>query len=134
MNLLSLAGRDAAGRVLRAIDSAGPHPVPRHARAPAPDRHRVAGRWPAGMAIALLLACAPAMAEKYPWQEFDKHITTASEVQSLGTDLFGDEVKLQDGALSFRATDVDLPGNNALPVHYSRSFSVSNCHHRSDST
>jgi YD repeat-containing protein len=134
MKLLCLAGRNAAGRVLRAINSSGRIRSPwALGRRPRIGGIRVAARWPAGVAIALLLACAPAMAEKYPWQEFDKHITTASEVQSLGTDLFGDEVKLQDGALSFSATDVDLPGNNSLPVRFSRSYTVfDRTAHRSD--
>lgn len=80
----------------------------------------------AGLAIALTLVAAPAAADKFPWQEFENNITTASEVQSLGTDIFGDQVSLQDGALSFSATDVSIPGNNALPVAFERSYRLFN--------
>jgi RHS repeat-associated protein len=63
-------------------------------------------------------------AGKQPWEEYAKFISNQTAVTSLGPDLFGDQVNLQNGALSFSATDVSLPGNSSLPVAIRRSFSV----------
>ena len=76
--------------------------------------------------FAAVTASLPASADRYPWNEAENHIQRAKDVQSLGTDLFGDQVNLQDGSLSFSVTDVDIPGNNALPVRFARSFSLFN--------
>ncbi|MGE4071147.1 MAG: RHS repeat-associated core domain-containing protein [Lysobacterales bacterium] len=64
--------------------------------------------------------------ELYQWDSYEKRIDSARTVQALGADAFGDSVSLQNGALSFSVTDVDLPGNNALPVRFTRTYSVSN--------
>lgn len=40
----------------------------------------------------------------------------------LGPDLFGDRINLFNGSFSFEQTDVELPGNNALPVAIVRQF------------
>ncbi len=83
-------------------------------------------------AIALLLigtlgVAAPALAEvKKPWQEYERYVTAAGEIQSLGPDLFGDAVSLQNGALSFTATDVSLSDNSSLPVQFTRRYTVFN--------
>jgi YD repeat-containing protein len=45
-------------------------------------------------------------------------------VSALGADLFGDKVNLYSGALEFLHTDVDIPGNNALPVMVGRRLST----------
>ena len=41
-------------------------------------------------------------------------------VQTIGPDLFGDRVNLYNGTLTFEHTDLQLPGNNALPVALTR--------------
>ncbi|WP_397572259.1 RHS repeat domain-containing protein, partial [Silanimonas sp.] len=64
--------------------------------------------------------------KREPWEELDKRVTAASTFATLGPDAFGDNVNLSNGALSFNATDVSVPGNNALPVALGRSFSVEN--------
>ncbi len=56
--------------------------------------------------------------------ESHKLIRANDTVGSLGVDLFGDEVNLYSGALSFAAVDVDLPGNDDLPMRIARKFSV----------
>ena len=56
--------------------------------------------------------------------ESHKLIRAYDTVGSLGVDLFGDEVNLYSGALSFAAVDVDLPGNDDLPMRIARKFSV----------
>jgi hypothetical protein len=59
-----------------------------------------------------------------PWENYSKQIQSRNVVGALGPDLFGDEVNLYNGALSFRQQDASIPGNFALPVAIERSFSV----------
>ncbi|HJS34230.1 MAG TPA: hypothetical protein VJ766_01955, partial [Pseudoxanthomonas sp.] len=61
-----------------------------------------------------------------PWEEYGKLIKSRETVAALGPTLFGDQVDLNTGALSFSATDVSIPGNSKLSVAFSRSFKVSN--------
>jgi hypothetical protein len=63
---------------------------------------------------------------QYNWEEFGKRIKASQTVSPLGSNMFGDGVSLSNGALSFSATDVSLPGNNSLPVAFGRSYSVFN--------
>jgi hypothetical protein len=69
---------------------------------------------------------AQAQTGKFPWEDFDKRIKASQTVTPLGPDFAGDQVSLSNGALSFAATDVSLPGNGSLPVAFSRSFDVKN--------
>ncbi len=63
---------------------------------------------------------------KLPWEDYDKQIKARQSISALSADtVFGDHVDLYSGALSFSATDVSLPGNNALPVAIARKFSAS---------
>ncbi len=57
-------------------------------------------------------------------EEYGKTVKTAEVVAALGEDLFGDATSLYTGATTFTATDVSLPGNNALPVSIGRRFVV----------
>ena len=59
-----------------------------------------------------------------PYQEYRKHIESAQNITALTDDLMGDSVSLYNGATEFTATDIDLPGNNALPVQLKRRFSI----------
>ncbi len=63
---------------------------------------------------------------QYDWEEFGKRIKKSQEVPALGPELMGDHVSLANGALTFRVTDVSLPGNNTLAVEFSRSYSLFN--------
>lgn len=67
---------------------------------------------------------ASAQAGKAPWEEYDKRIKASEKVAPLGNNAFGDEVSLSNGALSFSALDVSLPGNSGLPVAFGRNYSV----------
>ncbi|AWV08083.1 wall associated protein [Lysobacter maris] len=60
------------------------------------------------------------------WEEYDKLIDKRSAITALGPDLFGDNVDLYTGNLSFSATDVSVPGNNALPVAVGRRYGIDN--------
>lgn len=70
-------------------------------------------------------ALAPAQG-LYEWESYEKRMESSESVAALGSDVFGDNVNLQNGALSFSVTDVDIPGNNGLPVRFARSYQVQN--------
>ncbi len=59
-----------------------------------------------------------------PYQEYRKRIEAAQNMTALTNGLFGESVSLYNGKTDFQVTDVDLPGNNALPVRLHRRFSV----------
>ncbi len=59
-----------------------------------------------------------------PWEEYSKFIQARSTLSTQGPQLFGDDVNLYNGALSFAVTDIDLPGNSALPVQLRRVMAV----------
>lgn len=80
--------------------------------------------------IAGLLLCAVAAgtvstswAQALNWgEEYAKRITATQNVSPLGDDVFGDNISLFTGAVSFSATDVSVPGNSALQVALTRMF------------
>lgn len=96
------------------------------------DRQTGRGSWAPhrlrafGLLSGLLVLGAAHAQEQYQWDSYEKRVDSARTVQALGSDAFGDSVSLQNGALSFTVTDVDLPGNNALPVRFTRTYSVTN--------
>lgn len=75
-----------------------------------------------------LRACAwiaaPAAAQVTIPEEYGKVIKTAEAIGALGVDLFGEQTNFYTGATTFSATDVSLPGNDALPVAIGRRFIV----------
>ncbi|WP_115512783.1 RHS repeat domain-containing protein [Xanthomonas arboricola] len=83
----------------------------------------------AGIALVLgLLFCGWANAQsnaKAPWEEYDKLIHNRQALTALGPTLFGDQVDLYSGALSFSNVDVNVPGN-ALAISVGRSLTVTN--------
>ncbi len=56
----------------------------------------------------------------HPYLEYEKRIQTAQTIAPLQHGLFGEQVSLYDGGTSFVVDDIDVPGNNALPVRLSR--------------
>lgn len=62
--------------------------------------------------------------QQYTWEEFAKRLERSQTVPAHGPDVLGDQINLSNGALSFEATDVDLPGNDALPVRITRKLIV----------
>jgi YD repeat-containing protein len=75
------------------------------------------------VALAGLAAWSAAFAAQ-PYQEYRKHVEAAQTITALTDELMGDSVSLYNGATEFTATDIDLPGNNALPVQLRRRFSI----------
>ena len=72
----------------------------------------------------MTLGTAQAQSGKAPWEEVGNRIKASEKVAPLGNNAFGDEVSLSNGALSFSAVDVSIPGNSGLPVAFGRSYSV----------
>lgn len=56
--------------------------------------------------------------------EYGKRLRASEQLSALGSDLFGDQVSLYSGQTSFRHVDIDVPGNNALPVQLSRRYTI----------
>lgn len=75
------------------------------------------------VAVGCIGACVPARAIE-PFVEYRKHVEAAQTLTALNDQLMGDSVSLYNGATEFSATDISLPGNNALPVQLTRRFSV----------
>jgi RHS repeat-associated protein len=69
-----------------------------------------------------LLASSSAEAVDFA-EEFTRKIQSARAIAPLGTDLFGDSTDWYTGTTTFRVVDVDIPGNNALPVRIARVLS-----------
>ena len=77
-------------------------------------------RWLAGLLMAGAASWLPgALAQTATptptlYEEQGQLMRGSGKVTTLGPDLFGDEVSLYSGALSFRQTDINLPGNSCL--------------------
>lgn len=59
------------------------------------------------------------------YAEYSKKVKAAEQVEPLSSELFGDKVSLYTGQTEFSVVDIDLPGNDALPVQLRRRFAVS---------
>lgn len=57
-------------------------------------------------------------------QKYIESIGKASDVSPVSVDSFGEQIDLATGAGQFRWTDIDIPGNNALPVRLQRSLVI----------
>lgn len=55
---------------------------------------------------------------------YEDKLKGLGELTSLGNDLFGDRVSLYTGGVQFTQVDVDLPGNNGLPMRFSRTLKM----------
>jgi hypothetical protein len=56
--------------------------------------------------------------------EYQKKIKAATEVFALGSGMFGESVSEATGKTVFAVVDIDLPGNNALPVRFGRRLPI----------
>jgi len=60
-----------------------------------------------------------------PWQEYDRLVERGRTIAPLDTSsMFGEQIDMYTGALSFSTTDVSIPGNNNLPVAISRKMAI----------
>lgn len=80
-----------------------------------------------------LVAPSVAPAQIVPtWrEEYDKRLKYGDLVEPLKGEIFGEQVNLYDGSISFNATDIALAGNSALAVSLSRSQADGTGGHRS---
>lgn len=80
-----------------------------------------------GMAGWLCLWAFPAWGQDsgtLPWQEYERLVEKGRNIAPLDVgSLFGDKMDLYSQTLSFSASDVSIPGNNALPVAIGRKLS-----------
>ncbi len=83
-------------------------------------------QWQAWLGFCLMAMCGAAGAESpiTPHTEYHKRIRTGEQVSPLTSELFGEQINLSSGSTEFVVTDIDLPGNNALPVRLQRRFAV----------
>lgn len=58
-----------------------------------------------------------------PEQEYKKLVHVRDDIAPLGENPFGESISLYNGELSFRQTDISLPGNGPL-IEITRTFSV----------
>lgn len=75
------------------------------------------------MFMGLLLATTPAHAIRYD-QLYIERVETAERISPVAADGFGEHLNLKNGAVEFNYTDIDIPGNSALPVRLQRSHAV----------
>jgi RHS repeat-associated protein len=76
------------------------------------------------LGIVSFMGVARAQGEIEPYQEYDKRVKASQTVSPLASNLFGENVSLYNGSTEFRATDVEIPGNDALPVRLARRFKI----------
>jgi hypothetical protein len=77
-------------------------------------------------AMLLVALVSPVHAQVTIPQEYDKLIKHRGEITAFGNEGFGDKIDLGSGGLQITQTDIDIPGNNALPVRVSRRFLAGN--------
>lgn len=78
--------------------------------------------------VAILLVSmsthAVALAEIRADQKYIEPIKKSSGITPVSIDSFGDSIDLSSGSVEFKWTDIDIPGNNNLPVRLQRSLVV----------
>ena len=75
------------------------------------------------LATSMLLGCESALAVKAS-EESHRLVRPNDVVSSLGAATFGEEINHYSGSLSFRHTDISLPGNDDLPMSVGRRYTV----------
>ncbi|MFT3897181.1 MAG: RHS repeat-associated core domain-containing protein [Thermomonas sp.] len=58
------------------------------------------------------------------WEKYLEPVQTSNEITPYTFNSFGESTSLQDGSTSFSWTDIDIKGNNALPVRLQRSLAI----------
>ncbi|MFT4257290.1 MAG: hypothetical protein QM599_10095 [Pseudoxanthomonas sp.] len=76
--------------------------------------------------VVVLFCLAPSARAATIPGEYDKLIQHRGEITAFGSEGFGDRIDIGSGDLEIVQTDVDLPGNNALPVRIARRFTPGN--------
>ena len=87
---------------------------------------KVADRFGAIALVILLSLQVPVARAIYVEDEVGQRVRTAQTLGALGESLFGDSTNRYDGSTSFSVVDIDIPGNNALPVRIGRTLKAGN--------
>ncbi|MFT3897348.1 MAG: RHS repeat-associated core domain-containing protein [Thermomonas sp.] len=58
------------------------------------------------------------------WEKYLEPLQTSNQVTPYTFNSFGESTNLQDGSTSFSWTDIDIKGNNALPVRLQRRLTI----------
>ena len=74
------------------------------------------------MAAALCSLASAAWGQVSVPDQYDRVIRYRSEVVAFGVEGFGDQIDMGSGSLTIVQVDIDLPGNNGLPVRVARRF------------
>nr|WP_244672167.1 RHS repeat domain-containing protein [Xanthomonas phaseoli] len=77
-----------------------------------------------GMVLGSVAGTARAQNAIEPYVEYAKLVRATEKTPALGDDLMGDSVSLFDGQTAFRNVDIQLRGNDALPVALARRLIV----------
>lgn len=77
-----------------------------------------------GVVAGLAATLAPQSQAVEPQHEYRKRVEASQSISRLGGDLMGEVVSLYNGATEFTATDIDVPGNNPLPVQLTRRMKI----------
>ncbi|WP_141134422.1 hypothetical protein, partial [Xanthomonas graminis] len=79
----------------------------------------------AGVALLALAFATLADAQDLRFdQKYIERIKQSQDIGRLSVDSFGEQISLKNGAVEFNWTDIDIPGNNKLPVRLKRSHVV----------
>lgn len=73
------------------------------------------------LGIGLVSTCAHAVE---PYQEYRKRIESSQTLTALTDQMMGDSISPYNGSTEFSVTDIDIAGNNALPVQLARRFPI----------
>lgn len=73
---------------------------------------------------AFLMSASASAQEMTAAQKYIEAIKKSSTVTPVAVDSFGDNLDLSSGSMTFKSTDIDIPGNNALPVRLQRALTV----------
>src|SRR5690349_8055189 len=92
-------------------------------------RERIVSTCPKFITVAVLLVLTTSFSfaqDHTPYSEQQQAIKSPNAVARMGTDLFGDEINLYQGTVTFRQTDIALRGNSELPVRVGRRLVAGN--------
>jgi hypothetical protein len=81
-------------------------------------------QWMTAIGLLLALPAAHAQQEMRFDQKYVESIKKDSTIAPVNVDSFGDNTDLENGGVTFRWTDIDIPGNNSLPVRLQRTLVV----------
>lgn len=73
--------------------------------------------------LSLLLLCNSSYGQSVI-DQYNKSLRPTADIQPLTNDLFGDQISLLDGGLSFQQIDISLSANHGLPVRLGRTLSI----------